>query len=730
MTDAIDPTSTPPPYRWAAATFVIVLVLYVVTLSPTTAMWDASEYISAAKVLGIPHPPGNPLFTLMAHVWGLLPFAAEYARRINLFAATTSAAGAALWFLVAERWLRSILPARRQRLIAAFAGIFASATAWTVWNQSTVNEKVYTVSMLSIALVAWMVVRWADEPPTARRDRWLIGAAYIIALSSTNHPMGVLGAPLLLAYVVLTDWRVLVRPRVLLAAAGAVLVGVSLNYLYLPIRAAQFPAINEGEPTGFFSSRLHDVLSRAQFGKPPLLPRQPWAPGEYPANLSHFGAQLAMYWQYWTWQWGRDLGRAGALVTAAFTALGLGGLVTLIRRDRRAGLAALVLAGTLTLALVVYLNFRFGYSYHALDPAITPDLREVRERDYFFVASFAFAGVLIAAGFAALLRMAESQRNVGRRWAVPLAVAAVAVIALLPMVGNRRSAPREGETLARDYAIDMLQSVEPYGILITAGDNDTFPLWYAQQVLGVRRDVTLANLSLMSTDWHVRQLQRQETPVFDPTHAAALWKPETDVATQPLDEPAPGMPRRPTSPVFRESLNALDSIGNVLVAPGTGMTAGTLTLRFGRDTLMRSDLVTALLIHDNIGKRPIYFAVTAANMPDQVLGLHNHLVMQGMVRKLVTDSVKAGGEIADSQYLGFVDVARMRRLLFETYHTDTATRKRPGGWYDPPSANILGIYLRMYGAFADVLQQRGDSADASRSLAIARQVRQAIRGEY
>src|SRR5690606_35303544 len=106
-----------PPYRWAALLFSVVLASYYATLASTTAFWDTSEYIAAAKVLRIPHPPGIPLFTLMAHVWGLLPLAGEYAKRINLFAAVTSAAGAGIWFLVAERWIRPILPARAPRYI-------------------------------------------------------------------------------------------------------------------------------------------------------------------------------------------------------------------------------------------------------------------------------------------------------------------------------------------------------------------------------------------------------------------------------------------------------------------------------------------------------------------------------------------------------------------------------------------------------------------------------------
>src|SRR3954454_20197910 len=91
-----------PPYLGALATFAVVLLIYVLTLAPPTAFWDASEYIAAAKVLGIPHPPGNPLFIILAHTYGLLPLAPESAARSTLCATTTSAGAASSWFLVAE----------------------------------------------------------------------------------------------------------------------------------------------------------------------------------------------------------------------------------------------------------------------------------------------------------------------------------------------------------------------------------------------------------------------------------------------------------------------------------------------------------------------------------------------------------------------------------------------------------------------------------------------------
>src|SRR5256714_5516988 len=184
-----------PPYLWAGLVSLGALVLYVLTLAPTTQFWDTSEYIAAAYVLGIPHPPGNPLFVLIAHVWGLLPLAAGYAMRINLLAAVTSAIAAGCWFLVSERWMRAWVPARLPRRLAAVAGAAGAATAFTVWNQSVVNEKVYTLSLLSIALVLWLIVRWDDQPPGEGHDHHLLMIVYLLALTSTNHMMGVLVGP-------------------------------------------------------------------------------------------------------------------------------------------------------------------------------------------------------------------------------------------------------------------------------------------------------------------------------------------------------------------------------------------------------------------------------------------------------------------------------------------------------------------------------------------------------
>jgi len=692
-----------PPYLWAVATFAVVLVIYLITLSPTTAFWDTSEYIAAAKVLGIPHPPGNPLFVILAHTFGLLPLAASYAERINLFAATTSAGAAGFWFLVAERWLRDIVRVRWARYAAAFGGVLVGATSWSVWNQSTVNEKVYTVSLLSIALVMWLVVRWGDDEPGPHRDRWLVLIAYVLALSSTNHLMGVLAVPALVVYVLWTDWRVVTRPTVIVGVLLAVLVGVSLNYIWLPMRAAQYPPINEGEPIGFFSQALKDVLNRVQYGKPPLTDRQ-----------ASFAAQLGNFWQYFTWQFARDWGRLSGVATGIFAALGLYGLGALWKSDRRAGIAGIALLGTLSVALVFYMNFKYGFSQY-LDQANLP--REVRERDYFFIGSFSVFGAFVACGLgAAMQAVVDGLRDRGSdtaRWA---AASAVLLLPLVPVIGNHATASRAHETMARDFAYDMLNSVEPYGVLITAGDNDTFPLWYAQEVEGIRPDVTLANLSLMNTDWHLRQLARRVTPAFDPARADSIWR-------------RVPVPPRPSEPALKLKMAEVDSLPEAMQVPSKGGVAiDSIQIRFGQDVLLRQDLATIFLIRDNMGSRPIYFSWSDGGYPDQTLGLSPYLVSQGFVRKLMPKVVQPNDSIVLSQGLGYLDLPRSSSLLWDVYHWKTATRDRPFGWVDPPSGSILQLYAVVYGGVARTYEASHDTLHAQKADSIAREVNRELSG--
>ncbi len=96
----MDNSQWKPPYLAAMGVFALVLTGYVLTLAPTVTFWDAGELIAAVHTLGIPHPPGTPLFVLLGHVWSMMLPLGEVAWRLNLMSATFSAAGAAFFFLV------------------------------------------------------------------------------------------------------------------------------------------------------------------------------------------------------------------------------------------------------------------------------------------------------------------------------------------------------------------------------------------------------------------------------------------------------------------------------------------------------------------------------------------------------------------------------------------------------------------------------------------------------
>src|SRR3954470_16239746 len=275
-----------PSYRAATIVSALIFILYLVTLAPSTAMWDTSEYIVAAYTLGLPHPPGNPFFVLVGRVFSVLPIAPNVAMRINILAALCSATAAGMWFLITERVLVGWLPERWQRIVGGSLAALIGATAWTVWAQSVVNEKVYTVSLLGLAVVSWLVVRWCDDPDGRGADRLLVLVAYLSGLGYANHMAGFLALPAVAAAVILRRPRTLIRWRLLPPIAGALALGRT-PFLPQPIRSAHFPGINEGEPTGCATKigvqctlskatfdRFMYNFNRNQYGKPALSDRQ------------------------------------------------------------------------------------------------------------------------------------------------------------------------------------------------------------------------------------------------------------------------------------------------------------------------------------------------------------------------------------------------------------------------------------------------------------------------
>ncbi len=676
-----------PPYREALIASIGLFSLYAATLAPTTAFWDTSEYIATAHILGIPHPPGNPLFVVLAKVWTILlaPLGLSVAVRVNLLAAFTSATASGFLFLVAHRIGWGLLGDHRRALVVAGVAVLLGGTSFTVWNQSNVNEKVYTISVLVIAAVTWLALRWKDRRNDPDSVRLLLIAGYLMVLGWSNHTMSLLPLPAFGVFVLLVSPSTFLRRDVLVRAVPLLLIGLSFN-VFLPIRAAERPVINEGDPLCDTAGgvtvavvtngrggcpTLASVLSRDQYGKPAITLRQ--------APLTD---QIHNYFQYFDWQWARGLnpssvpGNTRLPVTMLFLGLGFLGLFAIWRVDREIFAYVGALTATVTIGLVVYLNFKYGYS---LAPEVTDQsLHEVRERDYFFIASFIVWGNLAGIGLADVWRRFAAGLESPR---ASLAAAPILLIALVPLLFNWSWATRAGDHAARDWAYDLLQSVEPYGVLFTNGDNDTFPLWYLQEVEGIRKDVTVIVLQYLFTDWYPKQLQELTEPgrqrPFDPDERTAGFY------------TAPGAPTHATLSIPHEDMDRIVGgrttqdfnvpVGTVVVAYPEGLYLG------------RGERLALAIIRDSIDERPIYFASSGGLISS--LGLQGYGVKQGLATRLTLgDPAEDPGLVKVDDALGgdWVDVERSRRLA-DSVFLSRGLRDRDV-WSDRATLNIPLYY--------------------------------------
>jgi hypothetical protein len=215
--------------------------------------------------------------------------------------------------------------------------------------------------------------------------------------------------------------------------------------------------------------------------------------------------QIGNLGQYADWQIALSLGPTvlpsilRTLGTVVFLFLAATGATTLWRADRRGAIAVFGLLGCGAIGVLAYLNLHAGPSIgYGIIPANT--IREARERDYFFVFAFWAWGMLAGIGAVTFVR------RIGRpAWAG-------ALLACLPIALNWRAVTRRGEpeqSLPRAVAVSILESTPARGVLFVVGDNDSYPLWFAQEVLGVRKDVAVVTIPLLPTDWSRAEQSRR-----------------------------------------------------------------------------------------------------------------------------------------------------------------------------------------------------------------------------
>jgi len=480
----------------ALITGATLLVIYWLTLAPGVTLWDSGEFLAAIRTLGISHPAGTALFVLVAKCWSFL-FAPiiGFAKATNLFSAAATAGGCAILAALFARWTEDTAGSICAALVAG--------TMSTIWLSATETE-VYALAFLVGCVLLWT----ADRAGATGDARWALLSAYLCGLAWSLHlsALVVLPAALLLVFSGRDGYLALPlgrrRPdgrraylsagRLALTAIPIVLIGASC-VVYLLIRARHDPAINQGNPSTW--SALWDVLTRDQYG-----PRSLW-PRAAPLYL-----QIGNLLEYSDWQFALGLSSAPgpsiarSSVTVLFAALGVFGSMAHRRIDRRSWRAWMTLLIVGSLGAIIYLNMKLGPSFgDGLIPAGAA--HEARERDYFFYFAFAAWGAWAGFGVARLSR------------AVPNALKSVPlVLAVLPIALNWKAVDRtqrEEDRAARNDAVQVLAPLPPNAVLFSIGDNDSYPLWYLQQVEGARRDVTVVTIPLLSAAWYRAELARR-----------------------------------------------------------------------------------------------------------------------------------------------------------------------------------------------------------------------------
>jgi len=716
-----------PSYIPALIAGTLVFVLYLITLAPSVAMWDTGEYMAAVKVLGLPHPPGNPFFMLLGKAFASLPIPVSFAAKINILAALASAGAAGFWFLVTERVVSRWIGERWQRLTVAGLATLIGATAFTVWNQSVVNEKVYTVSLLFFAIVSWLIFQWIDDPDSPRADRILILVAFLLGLGYSNHPAGFLPLPAAGVAILAVRWRTLLRWKLLLAAFGALLLGFT-PFIYEPVRAAHFPAINEGAPTACTTELTADCTFDSLTYKRLMANINREQYGEKVERHAPYSAQVGMWWLYFKWQWLRDsheTAQAAQFILAVlFLTLGLLGGWVHWTRDRRTFWYFGPLMFTMTLALIYYLNFKYGWSQApGLEVA-----REVRDRDYFYIWSYSAWGVWAAIGLAFVWEQLAyvtggeqppEEKAVARKQAnfvsAPsrrgfMLAAPVLLIALIPLFANWRFASRADHHFTGQWARDYLNSLEPYAIVITNGDNDTFPLWYAQEVEGVRRDVTVAVSTYLDTDWFVRQMIRRPVEEYDAAKGPAMFRGKEW--------------KKPTGPPFKMTFAEADAVPEYIQLNEPQLfRQGNIQLTIPPGYLVRDQLLLLRLIKDAMHERPIYLSTGGG----QGLGLEPYLLSHGFVQKIVDTPIVESPKTPRISGL-YIDVDRTRQLWNDVYRAPEALIKE-GDWIDRPSFGIAYTYAFTGAILAEALARQGDEAGATSIMDRVKKIVKAARIE-
>lgn len=460
------------------------------------------------------------------------------------------------------------------------------------------------------------------------------------------------------------------RPTVNLAAMSLLFVVIGFtSYTMVIVRANQQPPMNENEPNDF--PELVSYLNREQYGDFPEFKRRFATEAHQQGVYTNYSSDLHFFWKYqmdhmfhrylgWNFigreGWDQDMGTDWKQLWGIPFLIGLLGIYFHFKKDWK--------MATVFLIMFIFQGYLTAFYQNQQEP-------QPRERDYFYVGAFFVYSVWIGLGIKGLAELVGGY--VKKEAASRAAVYAVLVLGVLLIpfkmaTANWYTHDRSRNWVPWDYAYNLLQSCAPNAILFTNGDNDTFPLWYLQDVEGVRRDVRIANLSLLNTPWYIKQLKNTEpygSPRVAITYSDQMierlepkqWNPQMVSIPVPPDVLNKYTIKDPTleTPVPQSFIEKYGQADSSIIKSGNLTFRMNNTLQYGDVRAIRvQDLLVKDIVVANRWQRPIYFAVTCSD--DSKIGLDNYLIMEGLAFRLVPVKNKPNTE--------FVNETLMKAQLF------------------------------------------------------------------
>lgn len=480
---------TVPSVRWAAAILagLLLLAVYWLTAYRTITWWSSAGLALAASDLGVVAPPGAVIPTILGWVVMHLAPGVSDIFALNLFAGVLAALTVAGVLLTGYRleWVTGRLSGASSKgltqglvLISAGAAALASGLGEPLWEYA-LHYNEYIVTPLFTVLILWSMFRWWEAAPVTGGMGWLFLSMLLFGLDVSVHRTNALLLPALVIWVLLGHPRTVLSLKAWLAGAGGFAVGLAFHLVLIPMAAAD-PFLNIWEPDTL--ERWWGYVSLKMMGGGFLF-------DVYPRKADFWNVQVMDWLRAFTRTFATPGGPLGVLGSIPLL-LGMWGAVVMFRRSWRLGLGLVVLFLAASAGAIVYFN-------------VPENFFRTLYRHYF--PSLVIFGILAVIGAAALMRaMRELAGTPGK-----LAPIAVTILVLLAPVNsllrNYERLDASEDHFAHDYASNLLLPLAPDAILMTQGDNDTFPLWYLQRVEGVRPDVTVINIPLTNTGWFVGQ---------------------------------------------------------------------------------------------------------------------------------------------------------------------------------------------------------------------------------